>query len=183
MRRQLGSQPDEASEVLWQGSPWITPALAGLTIEGVAAAIVLSWVEFATGSALHRIGPVPLLVVTYGLVLLLWIAGAFRLALVRASSRYLLRGSSLEIRHGILSRRIFTVSAAGFSDLEVFKSLWGRILNTGTIVIETDSDRDLKLIMVHDPINVSTKIREVMTVPIVRVASENPVRVKNTDTR
>jgi uncharacterized membrane protein YdbT with pleckstrin-like domain len=174
----LSSQPDAASEVLWEGHPWITPALAGLTIELVALAVALSWVEFATHIAFKAVGPVPLLLVTYGVVLLLWIGGSFRLALVRASSHYILRGSSLEIQHGILSRRIFTVSAAGFSDLQVIKSVWGRILNTGTLVIETDSDRDLRLRMIHDPVKVSIKIRQVMTVPVVRVSGQEPMPVK-----
>ena len=174
----MNSQPDAASEVIWQGHPWITPALAALTIEAVTLAAVLSWVEFAIAVPFKAVGHVPLLVVTYGLVFVLWLIGAFRLALVRASSHYILRGSSLEIQHGILSRRIFTVSAAGFSDLQVVKSVWGRILNTGTIVIETDSDRDLKLKMVHNPIGVSMKIRQIMTVPVVRVSSQEPVPVK-----
>jgi uncharacterized membrane protein YdbT with pleckstrin-like domain len=164
--------------VIWQGHPWITPALAGLTIEAVGLAVVVSWVEFSAGVAFKAFASVPLLAVTWGVVLLLWLGGAFRLALVRASSHYILRGSSLEIQHGILSRRIFTVSAAGFSDLQVIKTVWGRILNTGTVVIETDSDRDLKLAMVHDPINVSMKIRQVMTVPVVRVSSQEPVQMK-----
>jgi len=77
-------------------------------------------------------------------------------------------------QHGILSRTIYTVSAAGFSDLQVVKSIAGRILNTGTIIIETDSDRDIKLKMVHDPVVVARKLREVMTVPLVRVAGESP---------
>jgi uncharacterized membrane protein YdbT with pleckstrin-like domain len=163
--------------VLWQGHPWITPALAGLTIEAVALAFILSWVELAMGIPFRAVGPVPLLVATYGLVLLLWLVGSFRLAMIRASSHYILRGSSLEIQHGILSRRIFTVSAAGFSDLQVIKTVWGRILNTGTIVVETDSDRDLRLSMIHDPIKVSIKIRQVMTVPVVRVSGQEPMQV------
>jgi hypothetical protein len=163
--------------VLWQEHPYITPALAGLTIVMVALAIVLSWVEFTMGIAFKGVGPIPLLVATYGLVFLLWLGGSFRLALIRASSHYVLRGSSLEIQHGILSRRIFTVSAAGFSDLQVIKSIWGRILNTGTIVIETDSDRDLKLSMIHDPIRASIKMRQVMTVPVVRVSGQEPMQV------
>jgi hypothetical protein len=163
---------------VWQGHPWLAPQLAGLTIEAVVLAIVLSWVEFVAGIAFKGIGSIPLIVVTYGLVGVLWLAGAFRLALIRASSHYILRGSSLEIQHGILSRRIFTVSAAGFSDLQVIKTIWGRILNTGTVVIETDSDRDLRLMMVHDPINVSMKIRQVMTVSVVRVSSEQAVPMK-----
>jgi uncharacterized membrane protein YdbT with pleckstrin-like domain len=112
--------------------------------------------------------------VTYGLVALVWFIGAVRLALLRASHKYTLRGSSLEIQRGVLSRKIYTVSAAGFSDLEVLKSITGRILNMGTIVIETDSNRDLKLIKIRDPIKVSTMIRQVMTVPMVRLAPEGP---------
>jgi hypothetical protein len=70
------------------------------------------------------------------------------------------------------------VSAAGFSDVEVIKSVWGRIVNMGTVVIETDSDRDLRLEMVHDPTDVSMKIRQVMTVPLVRVASQAQIASK-----
>ena len=150
------------------------PALMGLTIAATALAIALSCVEFATNVALLRIGLFPLLAATYGFIFLLWVGGAIRLALVRASSHYTLRGSSLEIQHGILSRKIYTVSAAGFSDLEVIKSLIGRVLNTGSIIIETDSDRELKLIRVRDPIKVATLIRQVMTVPMVRVAGQSP---------
>jgi hypothetical protein len=83
---------DAASKVVWDGRPWLTPALAGLTVEAVALAFVLSWVEFATGTALKAIGSAPLLLVTYGLVFLLWIGGAVRLAVVRATSHYVLRG-------------------------------------------------------------------------------------------
>jgi hypothetical protein len=43
-------------------------------------------------------------------------------------------------------------------------------------VIETDSDRDLRLRMIHDPIKVSTKLRQVMTVPVVRVSGQEPVQ-------
>jgi uncharacterized membrane protein YdbT with pleckstrin-like domain len=155
------------------------PALIGLTIEAIALGIVLSWVEFATKVALFRVGSFPLLAVTYGSIFLLWLVGAVRLALIRASSHYTLRGSSLEIQHGILGRKIYTVSAAGFSDLEVTKSLVGRILNTGSIIIETDSDRDLKLNRIRDPIKVATLIRQVMTVPMVRVAGQTQPPVKD----
>jgi uncharacterized membrane protein YdbT with pleckstrin-like domain len=170
----MSGEADSASQVVWEGHPWVVPGLIGLTIEVVALAIILSWVEIVTGAGFQSLLTVPLLGWTYAAVFVIWLAGALRLALIRASSHYTLRGSSLEIQHGILSRRIFTVSAAGFSDLQVIKSIVGRILNTGTIVIETDSNRDIKLNMVHDPVPVSRRIREVMTVPLVRVAGESP---------
>jgi uncharacterized membrane protein YdbT with pleckstrin-like domain len=158
--------------VFWEGSPWILPALVGLTVVSVALVISLTWVELA----ILRVGSFYIVGATYLLIALFWLVRALRLALVKWSNHYALRGSSLEVRRGILGKKIFTLSAAGFSDLEVTKSLSGRILNMGSIVMETNSDRDLRLVRIRDPIKVSSMIRQVMTVPMVRVASEASVR-------
>jgi len=168
----LSSNPSEESRLIWEGSPWILPGLVGVTIESLALLISLTWVELA----ILRVGSLYIVGATYLLIGLFWFVGALRLALARWSNHYALRGSSLEVRRGILGRKIFTLSAAGFSDLEVIKSLTGRILNTGTIIMETNSDKDLKLVRIRDPIKVSSMIRQVMTVPMVRVASEASVR-------
>ncbi len=130
-----------ATEVDWTGHPWVVPAFIWLTVEAVALGIVLATGEFLGNLAFRHMGPFGLIAWTMGFVFLLWLIGSLRLAVLRASNKYVLRGSSLEIQHGLLSKRIYTVSAAGFSDLEVIKSITGRILNMGTIVIETDSDR------------------------------------------
>src|SRR5882762_6180050 len=162
----------EESRVIWEGSPWILPGLVGLTIGFAALAISLTWVELA----ILQVGSLEIVGATLALIGSLWLVGAMRLASVKWSNHYALRGSSLEVRRGIVGKKIFTLSAAGFSDLEVIKSLTGRILNTGTIIMETNSDRDLKLVRIRDPIKVSSMIRQVMTVPMVRVASEASVR-------
>jgi hypothetical protein len=166
------TQHSEESRVIWEGSPWILPGLVGLTIEAVALTIFLTWTELA----LLKVGSIEIVGATYALIGLLWLTGATRLALVKWSNHYALRGSSLEVRRGILGKNIFTLSAAGFSDLEVIKSLSGRVLNMGTIMMETNSERDLKLVRIQDPIRVSSMIRQVMTVPMVRVANESPAR-------
>jgi len=166
------TQPSEESRVIWEGSPWILPGLVGLTIGFAALAISLTWVELA----ILQVGSLEIVGATYAVIGLLWLVGATRLASVKWSNHYALRGSSLEVRRGIVGKKIFTLSAAGFSDLEVIKSLTGRILNTGTIIMETNSDRDLKLVRIRDPIKVSSMIRQVMTVPMVRVATEGPSR-------
>ena len=166
------TQSSEESRVIWEGSPWILPGLMGLTIGAAALAISLTWVELA----ILQVGSLEIVGATYAVVGLLLLVGATRLASVKWSNHYALRGSSLEVRRGIVGKKIFTLSAAGFSDLEVIKSLTGRILNTGTIIMETNSDRDLKLVRIRDPIKVSSMIRQVMTVPMVRVASESPSR-------
>ena len=138
----------------------------------VTLAISFMWVELA----ILKVPSLEFVGATLALIGVLWLVGAMRLALVKWSNSYALRASSLEVRRGILGKKIFTLSAAGFSDLEVIKSLTGRILNMGTIIMETSSDRDLKLVRVRDPIKVSSMIRQVMTVPMVRVATEGPSR-------
>jgi membrane protein YdbS with pleckstrin-like domain len=156
------SDPD----IIWEGSPWVTPGLVALTGEALLLALALSYVELALNIAL------PILGVTLLLMASLWLVGMARLEYLARSTRYALRRSSLEVEHGIVRKRLFTISAAGFSDLEMSRGLAGRILNTGDIVIETDSQRDIPLVKVRDPVRVSTMIRDMMTVPMVRVEGQ-----------
>jgi Bacterial PH domain len=158
-------------DVVWEGSPWVAPGLAALTAEAVLLAVALFYVELAWLPVdLSELGG------TLLLVALLWLVGAARLEFLAWSNHYSLRSSGLEVEHGIVTKRVFTVSAAGFSDLEVTRSLRGRIVNTGDIVVvETDSHRDLALLRVRDPIRVSTMIRQVMKAPLVRVEGQGPL--------
>ncbi len=168
----MSNKRSEESGVIWEGSPWILPGLVGRSLEAVALAVSLTWLELAV----MKVGSLYIVGATYLLIGLFWVVGATRLALVSWSNHYALRESSLEVRRGILGKKVLTLSATGFSDLEVAKSLTGRVLNMGSIVMETDSDRDLKLVRVRDPIKVSSMIRQVMTVPMVRVTNEASVR-------
>jgi len=160
----MGEGPS-ASDVLWEGSPWVTPGLVGVTLEAVASVVFLTWLELAV----LNVGSLYVVAATYTVVGALWVAAVARLELLKLSNHYALRESSLEIRHGIVGKRTFTVSAAGFSDLEVTKTLAGRVLNVGDIVVETNSDRDIGLTRIRDPMKVASMIGQVMTVPTVRV--------------
>jgi len=91
------------------------------------------------------------------------------LLLLRASNTYILRNDSLEVRYGIVSSKSFVVSASGFSDLEVIRSVSGRIIGMGDMIIRTQGERDVKMVRVHHPLEVADKIRQVMARPIVRV--------------
>jgi hypothetical protein len=95
---------------------------------------------------------------------------------LRASKTYVLHDDSLEMRSGILSSRAFVVSPSGFSDLEVFKSVTGRMMDSGDIVIRTQSETDnvKKMHMVRHPFNVADQIREVMARPIVKIEGPEP---------
>lgn len=162
-----GALPQKGA--IWVGRPWVTPGLVALTLEASVLAVAVTYAEVG----LLSLG-FPILGPSLLLVGLLWLLGVARLELLAVSNLYTLRNSSLEIEKGILRKANFTVSAAGFSDLEVTRSILGRILNVGDVVVETDSHRDLTLMKVRDPMKVSAMIREIMTVPTVRVSAANP---------
>lgn len=181
MARETGLSSGSKSleeDVVWEGSPWVTPGLVALTAEIIVLAGALLYVELAW------LG-VESLVVGGSLLLmgLLWFEGAARLELLTWSNHYRLLSSSLEVQKGIVQKKVFTVSASGFSDLEVTRSLRGRIVNTGDIIIETDSHRDVALVRVRDPVKVSTMIRDTMTVPLVRVDGQPPLTAANGEMR
>ena len=158
--------PSSDPDVIWRGRPWVTPGLTALSAESVLLVVALSYVELAFNVSLSVFGA------TLLLVIMLWLAGVARLEFLARSTGYALRRSSLEVERGIVRRRLFTISAAGFSDLELSRGLVGRILNVGDIVIETDSHRDIALVKVRDPVRVSNMIRQMMTVPLVRVEGQ-----------
>lgn len=165
--------------VLWTGKPWITPAAVARTIIVIVVAVAVILLELIFKLEY----PLPYLPLT------LWTAFAFflilvfslvHLLLVWASNTYVLRNDSLEIRTGILTSRSFVVAASGFADMEVTKSVIGRILNFGDIIIRTqdESGRDKILQTIRNPMKVGDQIRGVMSKPIVRIEGQLPTETK-----
>jgi hypothetical protein len=91
--------------------------------------------------------------------------------LLRVSSTYILRNDSLEVRVGVLSSKSFVIAPAGFSDLEVIRSISARIVNSGNIIIRTQGERDMRMERVRNALKVADQIREVMSRPIVRIGT------------
>jgi hypothetical protein len=52
----LSVQNDAVSKVDWVGHPWVIPALIWLTIEVIALAIALTWVELIAKLAFTAVG-------------------------------------------------------------------------------------------------------------------------------
>jgi len=121
-----------------------------------------------------------LMVWTFLVVLLVWVFSMLHLVLLRVSLTYVLHDDSLEIRSGILTSRAFVVSPSGFSELEVFRSVVGRIVESGDIVIETQSEKDnvVRMVRVRNPLKVADQIREVMARPVVRIEGSAPKEEK-----
>jgi uncharacterized membrane protein YdbT with pleckstrin-like domain len=170
---------ENSSQVLWTGKPWITPAVVARTIIviGVAIAVILLESIFNLQYVFMNL---PLIVWTGLVFVLIWAFSLVHLLLLRASNTYILRNDSLEIRTGILTSRSFVVAASGFADMEVTKSIVGRILNFGDIIIRTqdESGADKILRTIKNPMKVSGQIREVMSRPIVRIEGQTPTETR-----
>jgi membrane protein YdbS with pleckstrin-like domain len=168
---------------LWTGKPWILPNLVTRSISAAVAAVVISLLEFYfninnTPIADRQILGVPVILWTVLAIFILWVVSLTRLLVLRASNTYILRNDGLEVRTGILSSKSFVVAPAGFSDLEVTRSVSGRIVNSGNIIVRTQGDSDITMVKVRKPLKVADQIREVMARPTVRIEGQEPITEK-----
>jgi hypothetical protein len=159
--------------VVWSGRPWIGPALvlrtAAAVVVGVVIFTILSTVGILT-TALF----VPLYIWVIGLLALAWLTSLARLLVLRASYKYVLRQSSIEVDQGIVRKKSLVVSPGAFSELEVDQGIVGRILNYGSLEVRSQGGQQLNFVLIRDPMDVSAKIRDVMSIPTVKVAKEEP---------
>jgi len=160
-----------SNSVLWTGKPWILPGALTRSIFLAAIAVVVVWLEFFLEIADQTIAGVDLMLWTGLVFFVLWLLSLMHLVLLRASNTYILRNDSLEIMSGILTSRSFMISPSGFSDLEVVRSISARIINSGDIIIRTQSETDSekKMVRIRNPLKAADQIREVMARPIVRI--------------
>jgi uncharacterized membrane protein YdbT with pleckstrin-like domain len=157
---------------IWTGKPWILPSALVRSIAIVIVAVVASWLELTyLADMTDPILKMPILIWTGLVFLIVWVVSLVHLLLLRASNTYILRNDGLEVRYGIVSSKSFVLSASGFSDLEVIRSVSGRIIGMGDMVIRTQGERDVKMVRVRHPLEVADKIRQVMARPIVRIGS------------
>ena len=156
---------------VWTGKPWILPSVIARTILIVVVAVIVVWLEFALNAAYQFVFGLPLAAWTGLAFLVIWVGTVIDMLLLRASNRYVLRNDSLEVKKGIITTTSFVVAPAGFGNMEVVRSLSGRILNMADIIIHTQNpdDSGLRLVMIRDPEKAATQIREVMSRPIVRI--------------
>lgn len=173
----LASAMEKEEDVVWSGRPWIRPSLVARTI-GV---VVVGFVAFAVLSAM---GALTLSILGVSLsdwvvvaLAFAWLASMAGLLVMRASFTYVLRHSSVEIDHGIVSKRSLVVSPSAFSELEVDQGVIGRMLNYGSLEVRSQGGQQLNFMLIRDPRAVSAKIRGVMTVPTVRIARDEQAAV------
>ena len=163
--------------VVWSGRPWIGPAMAVRTVGLIAAAILVYAALSTAGLLTVSFLGVSIYVWALGLFGIAWLASVLGLVILRASHRYVLRQSSMEVDRGIVSRKTLLVSPSAFSELEVDQGLVGRMLNYGSIEVRSQGGQQLNLVLVRDPRGISAMIRGAMTVPTVRIAKDEPVAI------
>jgi membrane protein YdbS with pleckstrin-like domain len=164
---------EKESDVIWRGRPWIGPPLAIRTVLAIALGFVLLAALSGLGLLASALLGVPLYVWTLAIVALGWLASALGLVAMRASRRYALRRGSIEVDEGIVSKKSLVVSPSAFSELEVDQGIMGRILDYGTLQVRSQGGQRLVLRLIRDPKGVSARVRDVMTVPEVRIARDD----------
>jgi uncharacterized membrane protein YdbT with pleckstrin-like domain len=168
---------------LWTGKPWILPNVVTRSISAALAVVVISLLEFYFNINKTPIAStpglgIPIILWTALAIFLVWVVSLTHLLVLRASNTYILRNDGLEVRTGILASKSFVVAPTGFSDLEVIRSVSGRIVNSGNIIVRTQGDSDIKMIKIKKPLKVADQIREVMARPTVRIEGQGPITEK-----
>jgi uncharacterized membrane protein YdbT with pleckstrin-like domain len=160
-----------SSPVLWKGKPWITPAVLARTTIVIVVAIVVILLESFFKLQEYEFMNAPLTLWTVFGFFLIWAFSLVHLLLLWASNTYVLRNDSLEIKTGILTSRSFVIAASGFADMEVTRSIVGRVLDFGDITIRTQDESAADKVMhtIRNSMKVSDQIRVVMSKPLVRI--------------
>jgi membrane protein YdbS with pleckstrin-like domain len=157
---------------VWSGKPWVLPGVIARTVLVLVVAVLVVWLELTLNVASVTVVGLQVVLWTGLLFILAWLFSLLHLVLLRASNQYVLRRDSLEVRTGILATKTSVIVPSGFSDLEVDKTAFGRILDFGDIAIRTQSEGAVLMTRVRRPLNVADQIRKIMARPIVRIEGE-----------
>ena len=160
------------NEIIWHGRPWVAPNLILRTIFIIAIAIPISWLEFKLAIAMQSIFGIQIIMLTFFLFLLIWVITMSGLLLLRASNSYALRKEGLEVKTGLIGTKVFMLAPAGFSDLEITRSALQRIVGTGNITIRTESEREVEIKQIHNPVEVASILKETLTKPVFKLEKE-----------
>jgi hypothetical protein len=155
--------------VVWYGKPWISPAAIIRTITVIIVSILFFWLETFLGVAYSSLVGLPIWAWTFLAFGVIWLISIIELVIFRLSNTYVLRQDGLEIRRGIIRLHSFVVTPSGFGDLMVYQSVGGRIFGYGDVTVNSQGERETKLVLVRGPFAVADTIRDIMGKPIVRV--------------
>jgi uncharacterized membrane protein YdbT with pleckstrin-like domain len=154
------------------GKPWIVPATIIRTITFFVVAVVFLWLELFSGMAFYGLLGLPFWAWTFLLVALIWLISMLELLVFKVSHTYFLRRDGLEIRRGVIGLHSFVVTPSGFGDLLVYQSVGGRIFGYGDLTVNSQGERETKLLLVRNPFQVAGTMRDIMGKPTVRIENK-----------
>ena len=160
-------------DIVWQGKPWTAPATIIRMITVFVFALLFVLLEFYSGEAFLNLVGLPVFAWTILVFVVIWLISLLELLIFRLSHTYMLRQDGLEIRNGIISLHSFVVTPAGFGDLMVYQSIGGRIFGYGDITVNSQGERQTKLLLVRKPFDVADTMRDIMGKPIVRIDKDS----------
>ena len=125
--------------------------------------------EIYGGVAFSHLSVLPVFAWTILEFVFIWLISLLELLIFWSSNTYRLRSDGVEIRRGIIRLHSFVVTPMGFGDLLVYQSLGGRIFNYGDITVNSQGERQTKLLLVRSPFATADSIRDIMGKPLVRI--------------
>jgi hypothetical protein len=134
-------------------------------------AVFFLWLEIYASVAFSYLAGLAIFAWTILAFGVIWLLSMLEMLVFRASNTYVLRQDGLEIRHGIIRLHSFVVTPSGFGDLMVYQSIGGRIFGYGDLTVNSQGERETKLLLVRQPFKVADTIRDIIGKPIVRVES------------
>jgi hypothetical protein len=155
--------------VIWVKKPWVTPALIIRTVTVIVVLVLFLWLEIYFSAFSSSLAGLPVFAWTILAFVVIWLFSMLGLLFFWASNTYVLRQDGIEIRRGIIRLHSFVVTPMGFGDLLVYQSLGGRIFGYGDITVNSQGERQTKLLLVRSPFEVADTIRDIMGKPLVRV--------------
>ena len=162
----------DRGQVVWVGKPWVVPAAVIRTGTVFVFAIIILVLEVYFHAFSYYLIILPLWAWTTLVFAVIWLFSMLTLLIFWASNNYVLRQDGLEIRRGIIRLHSFVVTPMGFGDLLVYQSVGGRIFGYGDITVNSQGERQTKLLNVRHPFDVADTIRDIMGKPIVRLNSQ-----------
>lgn len=157
--------------VLWQKKPWVTPAAIIRTVTVFVVAAIFLWLESHFGAFSYSLVGLPVFTWTILALLVIWLLSLLGLLVFGASNIYVLRQDGIEICRGIIRLHSFVVTPMGFGDLLVNQSVGGRIFGYGDITVNSQGERQTKLVRVRSPFDAADTIRDIMGKSLVRVGA------------
>ena len=159
----------QQGNIIWKRKPWVIPAVIIRTVTVFVVLAVFLWLEVYFSVFSSSLAGLPFFAWTILAFVVIWLFSLLGVLVFWASNTYVLRQDGIEIRRGIIRLHSFVVTPMGFGDLLVYQSVGGRIFGYGDITVNSQGERQTKLVRVRSPFDTADTIRDIMGKPLVRV--------------